>query len=110
MFVCASWLQAMFDEDTPFSRIAKSFFQGNDDQFRDSRFKLIPRVRAGRLFNCSLLSCLWSLVFLSDSLWLIKYLQYGLTVLCGVVSDRGGQYAHQDAGEETAYIIQQFLM
>jgi hypothetical protein len=33
------------EEDTPFGRIARPFFNGNDDEFRNNRFKLIPRVR-----------------------------------------------------------------
>jgi hypothetical protein len=33
------------DADTPFGRIARPFFYGNDDEFRNNRFKLIPKVR-----------------------------------------------------------------
>lgn len=33
------------EEDTPFGRIARPFFFGHDDEFRNNRFKLIPRVR-----------------------------------------------------------------
>jgi hypothetical protein len=32
------------EEDTPFGRIARPFFYGNDDEFRNNHFKLIPRV------------------------------------------------------------------
>lgn len=35
------------EEDTPFGRIARPFFYGHDDEFRNNRFKLIPRVRPG---------------------------------------------------------------
>ena len=35
--------------DSPFGRVAQPFFFGPDDDFRDSRFKLIPKVpRQGR--------------------------------------------------------------
>ena len=34
-------------EETPFGRIAKPFFDGADDAYRNSRFKLIPRVVEG---------------------------------------------------------------
>ena len=34
----------MLTADTPFGRLAKSFFFGNDDDFRDDHFKLIPKV------------------------------------------------------------------
>lgn len=34
----------LFDEDTPFARVAKPFFFGTDDSFRNARFKLIPKV------------------------------------------------------------------
>lgn len=32
------------EADTPFGRIAKPFFFGSDDEFRNNRFKLIPKV------------------------------------------------------------------
>jgi len=34
----------LFEKDTPFTRIAKPFFFGDDDNFRDHRFKLIPQM------------------------------------------------------------------
>ena len=37
------------DSDTPFGRIARPFFYGNDDEFRNNRFKLIPRVLDGNM-------------------------------------------------------------
>lgn len=37
--------KAVIDADTPFGRIARPFFYGNDDEFRNNRFKLIPKVR-----------------------------------------------------------------
>ena len=37
-------LQSKIEEDTPFGRIARPFFFGNDDDFRNNRFKLIPKV------------------------------------------------------------------
>ena len=37
--------QSKFEEDTPFGRVARPFFNGNDDEFRNNRFKLIPKVR-----------------------------------------------------------------
>ena len=42
-------LQALVEEDTPFGRIARPFFNGNDDEFRNGRFKLIPKVVDGNL-------------------------------------------------------------
>lgn len=36
--------QSIIEEDTPFGRVARPFFYGNDDEFRNNRFKLIPRV------------------------------------------------------------------
>ena len=41
----------MIDNDsTPFSKVAKKFFDGNDDSFRNSRFKVIPRILEGNIF------------------------------------------------------------
>lgn len=37
------------EEDTPFGRIAKPFFLGNDDEFRRNRFKLIPKIIEGNM-------------------------------------------------------------
>ena len=34
-------------EETPFSKIASKFFFGSSDKFRDSTFKLIPRIVSG---------------------------------------------------------------
>lgn len=39
--------KAALEQDTPFGRIAKKFFFGNDDVFRNNRFKLIPKVQDG---------------------------------------------------------------
>lgn len=39
----------LIEEDTPFGRIARPFFYGNDDEFRNNRFKLIPRVVDGNM-------------------------------------------------------------
>ena len=36
-------------EDTPFGRIARPFFDGNDDEFRNNRFKLIPKIVDGNM-------------------------------------------------------------
>jgi hypothetical protein len=44
-----SALQKLFEEDTPFGRVAKPFFLGNDDDFRNNRFKLIPKVVDGNM-------------------------------------------------------------
>jgi hypothetical protein len=41
--------QSLFEEDTPFARIAYPFFFGNDDEFRNNRFKLIPKVVDGNM-------------------------------------------------------------
>jgi hypothetical protein len=41
--------RALFEEDTPFGRIARPFFNGNDDEFRNNRFKLIPKVIDGNM-------------------------------------------------------------
>lgn len=38
-------VQSLIYEDTPFGRVAKPFFEGNDDEFRNNRFKLIPKVQ-----------------------------------------------------------------
>ena len=35
---------------TAFSRIAKKFFFGEDDQYRNNRFKVVPRILEGNLF------------------------------------------------------------
>jgi len=37
----------MLDEETPFARVARPFFFGDDDAFRDTTFKLIPRISEG---------------------------------------------------------------
>eukprot|EP01034_Spumella_vulgaris_P035207 gene35207-43404_t len=39
--------KALIEADTPFGRIARPFFNGNDDEFRNNRFKLIPKVTDG---------------------------------------------------------------
>jgi len=36
-------------EETPFGKIARPFFDGNDDEFRNNRFKLIPKVVDGNM-------------------------------------------------------------
>jgi len=41
--------KAAIDADTAFGRIARPFFNGNDDDFRNNRFKLIPRVVDGNV-------------------------------------------------------------
>lgn len=38
-----------FDSNTPFARIAKKFFTGHDDEYRNNRFKLIPKVVVGNM-------------------------------------------------------------
>ena len=35
--------------DTAFGRIARPFFEGTDDDFRNQRFKMIPRIMDGGL-------------------------------------------------------------
>ena len=42
-------MQAKINADTPFGRVAKPFFNGNDDEFRNNRFKLIPKVIDGNM-------------------------------------------------------------
>lgn len=45
---CARFIQhaqSLIEEDTPFGRIARPFFHGNDDEYRNGRFKFIPKVR-----------------------------------------------------------------
>jgi hypothetical protein len=37
----------LIDEDSPFGRIARPFFYGNDDHERNNRFKLIPKIVEG---------------------------------------------------------------
>lgn len=44
LIYCISLIQALLEEDTPFARIARPFFFGTDDDFRNNRFKLIPKV------------------------------------------------------------------
>src|SRR3546814_11230113 len=39
----------LFEQDTPFARIAKQFFFGDDDHYRDHRFKLIPKIVDGNI-------------------------------------------------------------
>lgn len=41
--------QSLMEQDTPFGRIAKRFFTGNDDEYRNNRFKLIPKVVDGNM-------------------------------------------------------------
>lgn len=41
--------KSLIDADTPFGRVARPFFYGNDDEFRNNRFKLIPKVIDGNL-------------------------------------------------------------
>ncbi len=40
----------LIEADTPFGKVARPFFNGNDDEFRNSRFKLIPKVVEGNYF------------------------------------------------------------
>lgn len=40
-------VDALMDTDTPLGRLAKPFFFGNSDEFRDNTFKLIPRIVDG---------------------------------------------------------------
>lgn len=42
--------QALFEEDTPFGRVAKKFFSTNDDEYRNNKFKLIPKIVEGNMF------------------------------------------------------------
>jgi hypothetical protein len=39
--------RTLIEADTPFGRVARPFFYGNDDDFRNNRFKLIPKVVKG---------------------------------------------------------------
>jgi len=41
--------KSLIEQDTPFGRVAKPFFFGNDDEFRNNRFKLIPKVIDGNI-------------------------------------------------------------
>jgi nitrate reductase NapE component len=41
--------KSKIEEDTPFGRIAKPFFYGSDDEFRNNRFKLIPKIVDGNM-------------------------------------------------------------
>lgn len=38
--------QSVLQQNTPFGRIAQRYFFGSDDEFRNNRFKLIPKVIA----------------------------------------------------------------
>jgi hypothetical protein len=76
------WRQSKIEEDTPFGRVARPFFYGNDDEFRNNRFKLIPKVWSALhciaisdttsttlypsclVFFCSCLSCAFVASFL----------------------------------------------
>jgi hypothetical protein len=42
-------IQDVIEADTPFGRIARPFFFGNDDEFRNNRFKLIPKIVEGNM-------------------------------------------------------------
>jgi hypothetical protein len=39
----------VIEADTAFGRIARPFFFGNDDEFRNNRFKLIPKIVEGNM-------------------------------------------------------------
>jgi len=39
----------LIEQDTPFGKVARPFFNGNDDEFRNNRFKLIPKIVDGNL-------------------------------------------------------------
>lgn len=39
----------LIEEDTPFGRVAHPFFNGNDEEYRNNRFKLIPKVVDGNM-------------------------------------------------------------
>lgn len=39
----------LIEQDTPFGRVAHPFFNGNDEEFRNNRFKLIPKVVDGNM-------------------------------------------------------------
>lgn len=41
--------KSVIDADTPFGRVARPFFYGNDDDFRNNRFKIIPKILDGNL-------------------------------------------------------------
>ena len=41
--------KAMLQSDTPFGRIAQKFFFGSDDEYRNNRFKMIPKVVDGNM-------------------------------------------------------------
>jgi len=41
--------ESLFEQDTPFARVAKPFFRGDDNTLRDNRFKLIPRITVGNM-------------------------------------------------------------
>lgn len=41
--------KSVIDADTPFGRVARPFFYGNDDEFRNNRFKIIPKILDGNL-------------------------------------------------------------
>eukprot|EP01038_Epipyxis_sp_PR26KG_P016207 gene16207-22043_t len=41
--------KTVINADSPFGRIARPFFFGNDDEFRSNRFKLIPKVVDGNM-------------------------------------------------------------
>ena len=66
------WRQSKIEEDTPFGRVARPFFYGNDDEFRNNRFKLIPKVsyciRFASIAQTLTLS-LWHLILLHSTLW-----------------------------------------
>ena len=41
--------KSLIDSDTPFGRIAQPFFHGTDNEYRNNRFKLAPRVIEGNI-------------------------------------------------------------
>jgi hypothetical protein len=63
--------RSLIDADTPFGRIARPFFTGDDDVYRNDRFKLIPKIVEGPYVFCSILysSCSLTAPAFSDTTW-----------------------------------------
>ena len=65
--------QSKIEEDTPFGRVARPFFNGNDDEFRNNRFKLIPKVPSKYIWSSFYVICSCDSSFFSVLVFLFIY-------------------------------------
>ena len=64
--------RSLINADTPFGRIARPFFTGDDDEYRNNRFKLIPKIVEGPYVFRFILYCSSLTAFLHalpDTTW-----------------------------------------